>query len=68
MSAGLFMPVAEVMARAILARVGDGHRSVTPYFWHLVQMNVMYALLPAAADSVVAGILRPSVEPRESAT
>ncbi|KAH3912408.1 hypothetical protein HBI56_204680 [Parastagonospora nodorum] len=68
MSAGLFMPTADVMARAILARVGYGHRTVTPYFWHLVQTNMLYALLPATtADSIVAGILKPSVEPKEPA-
>jgi 17beta-estradiol 17-dehydrogenase / very-long-chain 3-oxoacyl-CoA reductase len=66
-SASLFMPTAEVMARAILARVGHGHRSVVPYFWHLVQTNLLYALLPqATADSVVAGILKPSVEPKSA--
>jgi len=64
-SAGLFMPTADVMARAILARVGHGHRSVTPYFWHLVQNGALYGLLPAAvADNVIASILKPSVEPK----
>ncbi|KAI9683532.1 MAG: hypothetical protein M1822_006072 [Bathelium mastoideum] len=31
-SANLMMPTADVMARAVLARVGHGHISVTPYF------------------------------------
>ncbi|KAF1994683.1 NAD(P)-binding protein [Amniculicola lignicola CBS 123094] len=66
-SAGLFMPTAETMARAILARVGHGHRSVTPYFWHFVQTGSLYALLPASvADSVIANILKPSVEAKRS--
>jgi 17beta-estradiol 17-dehydrogenase / very-long-chain 3-oxoacyl-CoA reductase len=64
-SASLFMPTAEVMARAVLARVGHGHCSVVPYFWHLVQSGLLYAVLPrAVADGVVAGILKPSVEPK----
>lgn len=67
MSANLFMPTAEVMAKAILARVGHGHRSVVPYFWHQVQSGLLYALLPqATADGIVAGILKPSVEPKVS--
>lgn len=62
-SAGLFMPTAETMAVAILARVGHGHRCVVPYFWHLMQTGPLYALLPASvADAVIAGILKPSVE------
>jgi 17beta-estradiol 17-dehydrogenase / very-long-chain 3-oxoacyl-CoA reductase len=45
--------------------VGHGHRSVVPYFWHLVQSGLLYAVLPqAVADGVVAGILKPSVEPK----
>lgn len=65
MSASLFMPTAEVMAHAVLARVGHGHRSVVPYFWHLVQSLLLYAFLPqSTADSIVAGILKPSVEPK----
>lgn len=59
----LLIPTADVMARAILARVGHGHRSVTPYFWHAVQDGIMYGLLPAGvADGIFAGILKPSVE------
>jgi 17beta-estradiol 17-dehydrogenase / very-long-chain 3-oxoacyl-CoA reductase len=62
-SAGLFMPTAENMARAVLARVGHGHRSVVAYFWHLVQTGPLYALLPVSvADSVIAAILKHSVE------
>lgn len=62
-SAGIFMPEAGVMAKAILARVGHGHRSVTPYFWHLVQTGPLYGLLPAKmVDGIIAGILAPSVE------
>jgi 17beta-estradiol 17-dehydrogenase / very-long-chain 3-oxoacyl-CoA reductase len=64
-SAGLFMPTAEKMAAAILARVGHGHISVVPYFWHLVQAGPLYTLLPVTvADSVIAGILKPNVEAR----
>ncbi|KPI36143.1 Very-long-chain 3-oxoacyl-CoA [Cyphellophora attinorum] len=60
---GLTMPTAEVMARAILARVGHGHRSVTPYFWHALQGALLYGLLPAGVvDWVVARVLLPSVE------
>ncbi|ORY18397.1 hypothetical protein BCR34DRAFT_504729 [Clohesyomyces aquaticus] len=63
MKAGLMMPTAEVMAKAILARVGHGHRCVTPYFWHAVQDGILYGLLPARmADGIVAGVLKPSVE------
>jgi 17beta-estradiol 17-dehydrogenase / very-long-chain 3-oxoacyl-CoA reductase len=67
MSANLFMPTADVMARAVLARVGHGHRSVVPYFWHLVQSALLYTLLPqSVADGVVAGILKPSVEAKST--
>jgi 17beta-estradiol 17-dehydrogenase / very-long-chain 3-oxoacyl-CoA reductase len=59
------MPTAEKMAAAILARVGHGHISVVPYFWHLVQAGPLYALLPVTvADSIIAGILKPNVEAR----
>lgn len=62
-SAGLFMPTADKMASSILARVGLGHHSVTPYFWHLVQSGVLYYLLPGAiADKILVSILKPSVE------
>lgn len=62
-AAGLFMPTADTMARAILARTGHGHCCVVPYFWHRVQTGLLYTLLPAnIADSVIAGILKPSVE------
>ncbi|KAF2866958.1 hypothetical protein BDV95DRAFT_583259 [Massariosphaeria phaeospora] len=62
-SPGLFMPTADVMARAVLARVGHGHRTIVPYFWHLVQSAPLYALLPASiADHVIASILKPSVK------
>lgn len=65
-SANLFMPTPETMARAVLARVGHGHRSVVPYFWHLVQVGPLYALLPASvADGVIASILKPSVEAKK---
>jgi 17beta-estradiol 17-dehydrogenase / very-long-chain 3-oxoacyl-CoA reductase len=65
MKPGLFMPSAEVMARAILARVGHGHRSVTPYFWHALQGSALYGLLPARmVDGIVAGVLKASVEPK----
>jgi 17beta-estradiol 17-dehydrogenase / very-long-chain 3-oxoacyl-CoA reductase len=65
MSANLFMPTAEVMARAVLARVGHGHRSVVPYFWHLVQSGILSLLPQSMADSIVASILKPSVEPKD---
>ena len=62
-SANLMMPTADVMARAVLARVGHGHVSVTPYFWHRVQDGLVYGLLPAStADGIIAGLLKPSVE------
>lgn len=62
-SASLFMPTAETMARAVLARVGHGHRSVVPYFWHLVQSGPLYTLLPAVVvDGIIASVLKPSVE------
>ncbi|KAL1600791.1 hypothetical protein SLS60_007179 [Paraconiothyrium brasiliense] len=67
MKAGYFMPTAEVMARAVLARVGHGHRFVVPYFGHLVQEFLLYTLLPVGvADSIVAGILKPSVEKKRT--
>lgn len=67
-SAGLFMPTAQKMATSILARVGHGHRSVTPYFWHLVQSAALYSLLPVSiADSVMVSILKPSVEAKGTA-
>jgi len=60
---GLFMPTADVMARAVLSRVGCGHTSVVAYFWHNVQTTLLYSLLPAAtADGIIAGVLKPSVE------
>ena len=69
MKASLFMPTAEVMAKAVLGRVGHGHRFVVAYFWHWVQGAFLYSLLPVAtADSLVAGILKPSVEPKGSQT
>ncbi|KAJ7090942.1 hypothetical protein B0H15DRAFT_837395 [Mycena belliarum] len=65
MKAGLMMPTAEVMANSILARVGQGHRCVAPYFWHAVQDGVLYGLLPERmADGIVAGVLKKSVEPK----
>lgn len=68
MSASLFMPTAEAMANAILERVGHGHRSVVPYFWHWVQGGLLYGLLPmGVADGIVAGILKPSVEAKGKA-
>ena len=66
-SPGLFMPTAETMARAILARVGNGHRSVVPHFWHLVQSAPLSAVLPMSVfDSIIAGILKPNVEQRNN--
>lgn len=63
MKPGFFMPTADVMARAALARVGHGHRFVVGYFGHWVQEFLLYTLLPVGvADGVVAGILGPSVE------
>jgi 17beta-estradiol 17-dehydrogenase / very-long-chain 3-oxoacyl-CoA reductase len=63
LKAGLMMPTADVMAKSILARVGHGHCSVTPYFWHAVQDGLVYGLLPSSmADSIIAGMLRPMVE------
>ena len=63
MQEGLFVPSAEIMAKAILARVGHGHRSVTPYFWHALQGWALYGIFPAGmADGIVARVLKPSVE------
>jgi 17beta-estradiol 17-dehydrogenase / very-long-chain 3-oxoacyl-CoA reductase len=63
LKAGLLMPTADVMAKSILARVGHGHRCVTPYFWHAVQDGLLYGLLPSSiADGVIAGMLKPMVE------
>ena len=63
MKAGLLMPTADVMAKSILARVGHGHRCVTPYFWHAVQDSLLYGLLPSStADGVIAAMLKPMVE------
>jgi 17beta-estradiol 17-dehydrogenase / very-long-chain 3-oxoacyl-CoA reductase len=68
MSSNLFMPTGEVMARAIIARVGHGHRCVVPYFWHWVQGGLLYGLLPmSVVDGIVAGILKPSVETKAKA-
>lgn len=62
-SRGLFMPDAETMAQSILARVGHGHRSVVPYFWHMVQTGPLYTLLPNwVVDSLIAKIIGKSVE------
>jgi 17beta-estradiol 17-dehydrogenase / very-long-chain 3-oxoacyl-CoA reductase len=67
MKPGVFMPTAEVMARAALARVGHGHRFVVGYFGHWVQEFLLYTMLPmAVADSIVAGILKPSVEAKKA--
>ena len=64
---GLFMPTAETMAKAILDRVGNGHVQVVAYFWHWLQTTALYGLLPLSiADSIVAGVLKPSVEARTS--
>lgn len=63
---GLFMPSAEVMAKAILKRVGWGHGAVTAYFWHGVQFGAIYGLPRAWADGVVAGILKGSVEAKKA--
>ncbi|KAF1973006.1 NAD(P)-binding protein [Bimuria novae-zelandiae CBS 107.79] len=63
LKAGLMMPTADVMAKSILARVGHGHRTVVPYFWHAVQDGIVYGLLPSnMADGVIAGMLKPMVE------
>lgn len=59
---GLFMPTADVVARAALARVGLGHHSVYAYFWHRVQMFCLDILPTTVADSLVANILKPSVK------
>lgn len=59
---GLFMPTAEDMAHAALARVGHGHVSVNGYFWHGVQTSVLNILPASVADGIVASILKPSVE------
>ena len=66
MSEGLFMPSAQVMASSILQRVGHGHRSVTAYFWHAAQMSALYMLPVWMADSALANILKPSVEPKKA--
>ncbi|KAH7074980.1 hypothetical protein FB567DRAFT_535943 [Paraphoma chrysanthemicola] len=66
LKAGLMMPTADVMAKAILARVGHGHRSVTPYFWHAFQDGLVYGLLPSStADGIIAGMLKPMVEAKK---
>lgn len=58
-SPSLFMLTAERMAHEILWRVGHGHVSVVPYFWHLVQSQVLYLLLPmTVADHIVANTLK----------
>lgn len=62
---GLFLPTAEKMAKAVLARAGNGHRSVDAYFWHRVQSFVLYSLMPAnTADGIVAGILGATIKPK----
>jgi 17beta-estradiol 17-dehydrogenase / very-long-chain 3-oxoacyl-CoA reductase len=67
MKASLMMPTADVMARAILARAGHGHRCVTPYFWHALQGTLLYGLLPASvADGIVATVLKPNVEAKKA--
>ena len=58
---GLFMPTADVMARAILARIGHGHVSVDAYFWHRVQGGVMSFIPNSVADSIIATVLKPSI-------
>ena len=64
---GLFMPTAERMAKSVLARVGNGHVQVVAYFWHWIQAAFLYGLLPVQlADSIVANVLKPSVEARAS--
>jgi 17beta-estradiol 17-dehydrogenase / very-long-chain 3-oxoacyl-CoA reductase len=60
-SPGLFMPPADVMARAVISRVGNGHLSVHGYFWHRVQSFVLNILPISVADNMVANILKPSV-------
>ncbi|PVI06488.1 NAD(P)-binding protein [Periconia macrospinosa] len=63
--AGLFMPSPETMAKAILARAGNGHRSVEPYFWHRVQSILLYDLMPAnMADAIIANILGATLKPK----
>ena len=59
---GLFMPTAGTLARAAIARVGHGHQSVYAYFWHGVQTFILNLLPNTMADSIVANILKPSVE------
>jgi 17beta-estradiol 17-dehydrogenase / very-long-chain 3-oxoacyl-CoA reductase len=59
---GLFMPTPDVVARAALARVGRGHRSVYAYFWHRVQTFCLDLLPTSVADGLVANILKPSVK------
>lgn len=60
-SPGLFMPSADVMARAVISRVGHGHLSVHGYFWHRVQSFVLNILPISVADNIIANILKPSV-------
>lgn len=67
MKPGVFMPTAEIMARAALAKVGHGHRLVVGYWGHWLQEFLLYRSMPGwVADSVVAGILKPSVEAKRT--
>lgn len=61
-SPSLFTPTAETMAKAIVARLGNGHRSVHAYFWHWAQSTLVYGVLPVRlADKIVADIMLPFV-------
>lgn len=61
-SQGLFTPSAEVVAKASLARVGLGHRSVVGYFWHGVQGFIINLFPVPVVDSLVASFLKKNVE------
>ncbi|CAI6335805.1 unnamed protein product [Periconia digitata] len=66
LQAGLFMPTAEDMAKAIIARCGHGHRSVEAYFWHRVQSVTLYNLMPAnAADAMLVNVMKAFIKPKD---
>ena len=60
-SPGLFMPSADVMAHAAIARAGQGHLSVYGYFWHNVQSFALHLVPISVADNIIAKVLKPSI-------